>query len=482
MNDCIIDFSVTDETILYTRKGKRMKQLNRRDFLDRLGKGAAGTLTASTMLGSGLSCAPQQTAKKPNIIFILADDLGYGDLGCYGQTVLRTPVLDNMAAEGTRFTQCYAGSTVCAPSRSCLMTGTHTGHTRVRGNSPRIPLEPDDVCVAELMKEAGYATGIVGKWGVGEPGTTGIPNKQGFDYWFGYLNQRHAHNYYPDYLWRNEEKVQLGGSEYTHDLFTEEALDFIKQNHQQPFFLYLPYTIPHTNNELGRETGNGQEVPSDEPYSDMPWPQVEKDFAAMVTRMDRDIGRIFLLLKELGIDENTIVFFSSDNGPHAEGGHDSKFFNSSGPLRGIKRDLYEGGIRVPTIVRCPGLVPAGAVSDHIWTFWDVLPTCAEIAGVPAPQNIDGISMYRALLGEPQESHEFLYWEFHEQGYRQAVRYGNWKAVCQKFGDPYELYNLTNDIGEQNNVASRQPEVMAAIQEYLQTARTPSEHFPFPMEG
>ncbi|HEX30232.1 TPA: N-acetylgalactosamine-6-sulfatase, partial [Candidatus Poribacteria bacterium] len=295
---------------------------------------------------------PNPGDRKPNIIFILADDLGYGDLGCYGQRLIETPNIDALAAEGIRFTQCYAGSTVCAPSRCALMTGFHTGHARVRGNK-LIPLRPRDVTVAEILKGAGYTTAIIGKWGLGEPGTTGVPNLKGFDEWFGYLNQRRAHNYYPEYLWRNTEKYWIKGNMngkkgvYSHDLFTEEALKFIRRNRGNPFFLYLAYTIPHANNELGRKTGNGMEVPSDEPYSDRSWPQVEKNFAAMVTRMDRDVGRIVSLLKELGIDGETVIFFSSDNGPHREGGHDPKFFKSSGPLRGIKRDLYEGGIRVP---------------------------------------------------------------------------------------------------------------------------------------
>jgi len=420
--------------------------------------------------------------RRPNIIFILADDLGYGDLGCYGQKVIQTPNLDRMATEGARFTDCYAGSTVCAPSRCALMTGLHTGHCTVRGNA-LVPLLPEDVTVAELLKQAGYATGIVGKWGLGEPDTTGLPNRQGFDYWFGYLNQRDAHNYYPESLWRNEEKVELPGNlegakgDYSHDLFTREALEWVHTHAAEPLFLYLAYTIPHANNELGRETGNGMEVPTDAPYSDEKWAQPQKGHAAMITRMDRDIGSLFSLLKEVGIDEETIVFFTSDNGPHKEGGADPAFFDSSGPLRGFKRDMYEGGIRVPMMVRWPGRIPAGTVSDQPWTFWDFLPTAAQFAGVEPPEGIDGISMLPALFGRPQKSHEFLYWEFHERGFHQAVRMGNWKAVRKGTNKPVELFNLSTDIGETTDIAAEHPDVVATIEDYLATARTDSREFP-----
>jgi arylsulfatase A-like enzyme len=429
----------------------------------------------------------------PNIIFILADDLGYGDLGCYGQKQILTPHLDKLAADGIRFTQCYAGSTVCAPSRCCLMTGRHTGHALVRGNA-RVPLRPEDTTVAEVLKKAGYRTGIIGKWGLGEPESTGIPNKKGFDSWFGYLNQGHAHNYYPDYLWRNQEKVLYPGNVvqkgvaskrevYSHDLFAQEALKFVAQEPGKPFFLYLAFTIPHANNEAGKQ---GMEVPDDKPYSDKPWPQQQKNHAAMITRMDADIGRLLKRLQELKLDEKTIIFFSSDNGPHREGGGDPKFFNASGPLRGIKRDLYEGGIRVPMIVRWPGQVAPGQVSEQVWAFWDFLPTAAELAQVKPPSGLDGISMVPAILGEkqagrPQPSHDFLYWEFHEGGFSQAVRMGDWKLVRRPYGkDPApELYNLKTDLGETKNVASEQPEIVAKIEAYLKTARTESKDWPVP---
>jgi arylsulfatase A-like enzyme len=447
---------------------------------------AVGFALAAWLSADGAELrADTKAGGRPNIIFILADDLGYGDLGCYGQKQIRTPNLDRMAAEGMRFTQAYAGSTVCAPSRCVLMTGQHTGHCTVRGNA-RVPLRPEDVTVAEVLKAAGYRTGLVGKWGLGEPDSTGIPNRQGFDYFFGYLNQHHAHNYYPDYLWRNQTRVFIKGNvvknnvavkraTYSHDLFTEEALAFVEQHTGGPFFLYLAYTIPHANNEAGRE---GMEVPSDAPYSDKPWPQPQKNHAAMITRMDADIGKLFTKLKELGLDEKTIVFFSSDNGPHREGGGDPAFFQSSGPLRGIKRDLYEGGIRVPTIVRWPGTVKAGAVSTHVWTFADFLPTAAELAGAKAPAGIDGLSIVPTLLGTgEQKRHEFLYWEFHERGFRQAVRTGDWKAVRLGLNGPLELYNLKDDLAETTNVAAKHPEVVAKIEAYLKGARTESEHWP-----
>jgi arylsulfatase A-like enzyme len=372
------------------------------------------------------------------------------------------------------------------------MTGVHTGHAVVRGNA-LVPLRQQEITVAKVLQSAGYATGLVGKWGLGEPASTGIPNRQGFDYAFGYLNQVHAHNYYPDYLWRNEEKVPVDGNvvkngvaskrtQYSHDLFTQEALHFIELQQKKPFFLYLAYTIPHANNERGSAEGNGMEVPSDAPYTDRPWPQPQKNHAAMINRLDRDIGRLMQRLKELGLDEKTIVFFSSDNGPHKEGGADPKFFNSSGPFRGFKRDLTEGGIRVPLIVRWPGHIPKGSQSDHVTAFWDFLPTAAELAGVNVPQNLDGISIVPALIGakasgREQPKHDFLYWEFHERGSQQAVRMGDWKAIRLKMGQPLELYDLKTDPGEATTVAAKHPEVIAKIEAYLKTARTDSAQWP-----
>jgi len=426
---------------------------------------------------------------KPNIIFIHADDLGYGDLSCYGQRKFKTPNIDRLAAEGMRFTQYYAGSTVCAPSRSALMTGQHTGHTRIRGNA-RHPLLPEDVTVAEVLKATGYRTALIGKWGLGEAGTTGVPNRQGFDYFYGYLNQRHAHNYYPTFLWRNEEQVRLrnvvpdedkegaGNStnrvDYSHDLIAEESLNFIERNSAGPFFLYLALTIPHANNEAKNK---GMEVPDPGEFAGRDWPEQERAKAAMITRMDRDVGRLMALLKKLGIEDNTVIFFTSDNGPHREGGADPDFFDSNGPLKGIKRDLYEGGIRVPMIARWPKRIKTGAKSDQVWTHWDFLPTAAEIAGAKAPDNIDGVSMAPALLGGKRRNREFLYWEFHERVFSQAVRMGDWKAVRKAPDSPLELYDLKKDIGEQNDIAVKRPEVVKKIEDYLKTARTESELWP-----
>lgn len=435
-----------------------------------------------------LGSAPGYAGEKrqPNIIFILADDLGYGDLGCYGQKQVKTPNLDKLAARGVRFTQFYAGSTVCAPSRSALMQGLHTGHCTVRGNA-LVPLRKTDVTVAKLLKDLGYATGLIGKWGLGEPGTTGHPNLQGFDYFFGYLNQVHAHNSYPDYLWRNQEKVELPNVVennvasrrvvHSHDLFTKEALEFIDRHKAKPFFLYLAYTIPHANNERGRVEKNGLESPTLEPYTKEAWPEVQKTFAAMVTYLDRDIGRILERLRELGLEEETIVLFSSDNGPHREGGNDPTFFQSSGPLRGIKRSLHEGGVRVPFLVAWPGRVKGGVVNDHIGAFWDFLPTAVEIAGGTPPRQTDGISFLPTLLGKEQRRHEYLYWEFFEGGFQQAVRLGKWKAVKSKLGAPLELYDLEKDLGEKENIAARYPEIVAQIEQVLRSARTDSPEFP-----
>lgn len=428
-------------------------------------------------------------AEKPNIIFIMADDLGYGDLGCYGQTEMKTPHIDQLALEGMRFTQAYAGSTVCAPTRGVLMTGLHTGHSRVRGNvgysGPDrerfpVPLRDEDVTVAELLKEAGYTTGVTGKWGIGQPGTTGVPTKQGFDEWLGFLDQRHAHGFYPEYIWRNDSMVSLDGNlggqqnDWIHDQFTDFSLDFIRDNKDKPFFLYLAYTIPH-----GR-----YEIASDKPYSDKDWPEDVRNYAAMVTRMDADVGRIMGLLRDLEIDENTIVFFTSDNGaeiyyfrqndliPEYE-----SILKSPGPLRGWKRDLTDGGVRVPMIARWPGKIKPNTVSDHVWAFWDFLPTATELAGAKTPTNIDGVSVVPTLLGRKQDEHEFLYWEFFERGFQQAVRYGDFKALRLEQGKPLELYIVTKDPKEMNNVAAKYPKVVQHIESYLETARTPSPYWP-----
>lgn len=433
----------------------------------------------------------KKAARRPNIIFILADDLGYGDLSCYGQKKFRTPNLDKMAAEGMRFTQHYSGSTVCAPARCVLLTGYHTGHSYIRGNAKgeemyELAIPAETLTVAKILKNSGYATGCTGKWGLGGPWSEGRPNKQGFDYFFGYLGQMPAHFYYPEHLWRNMEKVVLDGKTYSHDLIAEEAMDFIMRNRKDPFFLYIPFTIPHAElavpeDSLAQYKGKFEEKEYiGQHYGSQKTPRAA--FAGMVSRMDRDIGRIMKLLKELGIDENTIVIFSSDNGGHREGGAEPEFFNSCGPLRGIKRDLYEGGIRVPMIARWPGKIKAGTISEHVSAFWDFLPTCCELGEAKIPEAIDGISFVPTLLGREQKRHEYLYWEFYEQKGKQAVRWGDWKGVrlnVSKDPDgPIELYNLKDDIGEANNIAGEHPEIVQKMRSIMKEARTESALFSF----
>lgn len=447
------------------------------------------------------SCSQKHQDLKPNIIYILADDLGYGDLGCYGQKIVQTPEIDKMATEGIRFTDHYSGSTVCAPSRCTIMTGLHTGHAHVRGNA-RVPLRPKDVTVAELLQSAGYTTGLIGKWGLGEPETTGIPNKKGFDYFFGYLNQGRAHNSYPEYLWRNEEKVLLDNkveyirpnstgsvarekNTHSHDLFTNEALQFIESNKDSSFFLYLAYTIPHANNEGIRMGQIGMEVPDLGMYKDKDWPEPQKAHAAMITLLDKDVGLLLKKLSDLNIDNRTLVIFTSDNGPHAEGGADPDFFDSNGIMRGLKRELYEGGIRVPMIARWPGKITAGGQSEHISAFWDFLPTACDIAGVTSPENIDGISFLPSMIGGEQTEHDYLYWEFMEKKGRQGIRKGNWKAVKYDMTDNpdalIQLYDLSADIGEENDIASEHPEIVGEMEDLMKASRTPSDDFKFDFE-
>lgn len=434
------------------------------------------------------STAQQAPAKKPNIVFIMADDLGYGHLGCYGQEKIRTPNIDRLAKEGLRFTQWYAGCTVCAPSRSCLMTGLHTGHTPVRVNGGGYPIRPEDVTVAEVLKDKGYATGQFGKWGLGDIETTGVPWKQGFDLFFGYLHQVHAHFYYPYFLYKNEEKFLIPENEgeqrvrYSHDLIADEALKFIRQHKNEPFFVYCPFTTPHTEllvpeDSLAEYRGKFQETPhvSKSHYAPQPIPHAA--FAAMVTRMDRSVGQIMALLRELNLDDNTIVFFTSDNGGQDVDGADVKYFKGNGPLRGAKGILYEGGIREPMIVRWPGKIAPGTVTDHVAAHWDVMATLAELAGAKAPDGLDGISVVPTLLGEkvagrPQARHDFLYWEHPlARSLSRAVRMGDWKAYRPGPMQPLELYNLKTDVGETKNVAAENPQVVDRIEEYLKTART-----------
>ena len=420
--------------------------------------------------------AAAQTLRRPNIVWIMADDMGWGDPGCYGQRHIQTPNIDRLAAQGMRFTSAYAGSAVCAPSRSCLMTGQHSGHTRVRWNhsvrtGQRVPLLPEDVTVAEVLRQAGYTTGIFGKWGLGEPDTTGVPNRQGFDDWFGFLNQDHAVDYYTDHLWRNEKKELLPGNqngakgEYTTDLFTREALRFLRVNRGNPFFLYLTYTAPHAD----------LQVPSQGSYKDKPWSEADKNYAAMVTHMDRGIGQVLELLGRLGLASNTLVFFTSDNGAGHKAG--LPLFRATGPFRGAKGDVYEGGLRVPMIARWPGRIAPGAVSDDPWAFWDLLPTAAELARAQAPAGIDGVSIVPVLLGKPAPPRDYLYWESHQKGFHQAVRAGNWKAVRHGLAGPLELYDLAADIAEKNDVAAAHPDVVARLTAALNNARTANPDYP-----
>lgn len=437
----------------------------------------------ATVATAGCWC---QTAfaetRQPNIILILADDLGYGDLGCFGQKTLKTPRLDAMAKEGMRFTQFYAGCTVCAPSRSVLMTGKHMGRTVVRGNSTApIVIQPGQTTVASLLKRAGYATACVGKWGIGTPDNFTNPNDVGFDHFFGYINMWHAHNFYPEFLIRNGKVVPLKNVvaekwkpfqdpavpragrgvavkrvEYAPDLFIEDALDFVRDNHKRPFFLYFAMNVPHANNEAGKD---GMEVPDVGEFAAREWPDAEKGFAAMIRNIDRDTGRLLDLLDELKIDDNTLVLFTSDNGPHQEGGHDADFFDSNGALRGIKRDLTEGGIRVPTIARWPGTIQPGSEDAAHWYFGDVMATVAELAGVDAPEDIDSDSFAATLRGQPREKRwnrkSDMYWEFYERGSAQAVRFGKWKAIrSPMFTGEIELYDMSNDAGEKTNYAAR----------------------------
>ena len=452
----------------------------------------------------------------PNIILIMADDLGYGELGSYGQTKIQTLNLDRIAQEGMRFTQFYAGSTVCAPSRSVLMTGQHTGHTPIRGNREVEPigqeaLPASALTMAEVLKEAGYATGAFGKWGLGAPGSEGVPTKQGFDAFFGYLGQRRAHFYYPTFLFRREERVPLEGNEvtddpqrhpgsgpahrattYSHDVIAEEALRFIEKHRDDPFFLYMPSTIPHVSIEVPDDAldpyldDDGRSIFPETPYAGGHYSPQERPhaaYAAMVTRLDREVGRIVAKLDELGLSERTIVIFTSDNGPSSEGGADPEFFDSNGPLRGGKRDLYDGGIRVPMIAWGPGRVPAGSVSDAVWAMWDVLPTVADLAGIEAPQGIDGVSMRDVMIGgTAPRAHEYLYWEFYERGSAQAVRAGRWKAVrIPMLTGDVELFDIENDIGETTDLAAEHPDVVREMIRTMEAAHTPSEIWQAPSQ-
>ncbi|MCL5742650.1 MAG: arylsulfatase [Acidobacteria bacterium] len=459
-----------------------MENINRRTFLS---ASVAGSLA--------LAAKP---AKRPNIVFIMADDLGYADVGCYGQQKIRTPNIDQLSREGMRFTDAYSGCTVCAPSRSVLMTGLHMGHTSVRSNPGGVPLLADDITVAQVLKKAGYATGGFGKWGLGDIGTSGVPSKHGFDEFFGYLNQVHAHFYYPEFLIDNEKRYPLRGNgngkrtTYSHDVIAERALAFIRKHKDQPFFCYVPVTLPHLEllvpeDSMAEYKGK---FPEPKPFESTHYARQESPrtaYAGMVTRMDRTVGSIMALLRELRLEENTVLFFTSDNGAATPLWKDD-FFNSTGPLRGHKQNFYEGGIRVPSIVRWPGRIGAGTVNNHPWAFYDFMPTAAELAGADPVKGSDGISIVPALIGanaagREQKKHDFMYWElpryigktgeFRKELPPAAVRMANWKAVRPAPDAALELYNLQSDIGETRNVAAEHSDIMAKIERYLKTART-----------
>jgi arylsulfatase A-like enzyme len=452
--------------------------------------------------------SPQKTPPtRPNVVFILADDLGYGDLGCFGQKVIATPHIDHLATEGVRLTQHYAGSTVCAPSRCALMTGKHVGHGSIRGNQPVGQLiRPEETTLAEVFKQAGYATGIIGKWGMGNKPANDDALKNGFDYHFGFVDMWHAHTFFSEFLYRNGEKYFLEGNktEMTPDAqkvfgekrpipddiclgigvqktkyvpyeFDREVSEFLEKNKSQPFFLMLTVNTPHANSEFKKD---GMEVTNFGEFEGKDWKNPEKGFAKMIRDLDNSVGKITDQLKALGLDDNTIVIFTSDNGPHQEGGHSPDYFDSNGLLRGTKRDMYEGGIRVPTIVRWKNTLKANTTSAHISAFWDWLPTFCDLTGSPKPAQIDGISLLPTLMGKPknQAQHKYLYWEFYELGGRQAVRWGDWKGVKLNVEDPkntvFELYNLKNDISETKNVAAKNPAVVKQIERMMREAHQP----------
>lgn len=460
-----------------------------------------GLLIGSTGI---LRAKDEEPSRPPGLILILADDLGYGDLGCYGQEVLKTPRLDRMAAEGMRFTQFYAGSTVCAPSRSVLLTGRHGGRTVVRGNSTApIVIPEDETTVASMLRDAGYRTACIGKWGVGTPDRHSHPNEVGFEHFFGYVDMWHAHNFYPEFLIRNGEVVRLenevaekwkseqdpnsprGGRgvavkrrQYAPDLIIEDSLRFIREHREEPFFLFLSLNVPHANNEAGSQ---GMEVPDLGEFADRDWPEPEKGFAAMIRNIDRDTGRILDLLVELGIEKQTLVLFASDNGPHQEGGHRADFFESSGPFRGIKRDLYEGGIRVPALAWWPGTIQPGSTNDHAWYLGDLMATAAELAGIEAPGERDSDSLVPTLRGKPPAKpwarRSQLYWEFYERGSAQAVRFGKWKAIRRPmFTGPIELYDLSWDLDEDHDYAKRRPRLVEHAKRLLEKAHRPDPNW------
>ena len=447
-------------------------------------------LLAHTLAAASVAPTPA-TNERPNIVLILADDLGYGDLGCYGQQKIQTPNLDRLAAEGVRFTQFYTGSPVCAPARNTMLTGEHSGHALVRGNA-KLNLRATDTTLAQVLQAGGYATGLCGKWGLGEEGSDATAPRKGFDYFYGYVDQTMAHNYYPQFLVRNETRVPLRNVvphpgrfgqgvatekiDYSADLLADEAVRFVHEHRDRRFFLYFAPTLPHANNEA---KPNGMEIPGYGAYADKDWPEPAKGYAAMVTKLDAQVGQLLEEVKRLELEDKTIVVFTSDNGPHAEGGNDPKFFNSSGGFRGMKRELYEGGIREPLIVRWPGHTRAGRTSNFVGYLPDFLPTFAEIAGVKDPPKRDGMSFVRELNGHTwtQRKHDYLYWEFYEGSFPQAIRVGKWKGVrIPMFTGEIELYDLSSDSAEQHNVAAQHPDVVEKMRRYMAKAHSDSPHW------
>lgn len=459
------------------------------------------TLSCTFMLpsASGQIYAHKVQQPLPNVVFIMADDLGIGDLGCYGQDRIKTPAIDALAKQGMKFTQHYSGSTVSAPSRCVLLTGKHTGHSFIRGNkgykaedgrSYDLNLEDKEITVGEIFKTQNYVTACIGKWGLGGPSAEGHPNKQGFDYFFGYLGQGNAHRYYPTQLFENNTPVMLNKKVYSHDMIMDKALAFLNDNANKPFFLYLTPTIPHAdlivpNNELFDYNEKFQEVP----FPGMGYTRQEKPratFAAMVTRLDRDVQRVIDLLETKGILDNTIIIFTSDNGTHKEGGHDPRYFDSNGPFRGNKRDLYEGGIRTPFVVKWGNVIPAESISYQVSTFWDFMPTICELIGAKVPNGIDGISYLPTLTGKgKQKQHDYLYYEFHEEGGKQAVIKNGWKLIHLQVNNPqkehYELYNLNADPGEIANVVKLYPQKVDEFKKIMKNARKTNVHWKFAFE-
>ena len=448
-----------------------------------------------------IGCVSPSDEKALNVIYILADDLGYGDVGCYGQSIIHTPTIDKMAAQGMLFTQHYAGCTVSAPSRCSLLTGLHTGHTQIRGNREiqpegQTPMEKGTFTLGHLFQQSGYTTGLFGKWGLGHPGSESVPNKMGFHEFYGYNCQRKSHTFFPEYVWHNDTKIfysenaNNGRVIYSADSIHHHALQFIRDNQTKPFFALLTYTLPHAEVNVPHDSLYLQ---WENRFEETPWRQEgssyfssEKpraSFASMIQRLDRYVGEIMEELKRMGLDQQTMIVFTSDNGPHREGGADPDFFTSYGPLRGTKRDMYEGGIRVPMIVWAPSIIVGGSVSDHISAFWDVMPTFAELTNYTLPTVTDGISFLPTLTAKgKQKRHDYLYWEFHEMGGRIAIRKGDWKGIKLNYGinpqGPMELYDLSVDIHENNNLASQHPDIVRELETEMARARTHSELFNF----